>query len=84
MTSYQPAEDHPFYPWISFYADEQVANTTMEMRKVLDRLADEASPTEREKMKTAFRKSCQLELSFWEMAFTSEKWPVGDYVKVGE
>ncbi|MFZ3578376.1 thiaminase II [Virgibacillus sp. DJP39] len=84
MKEYQPRKDHPFFPWISFYADERVAETTLKMRNILDRLAAEASPAEREKMKSAFRKSCQLELSFWEMAYTCEKWPVGEYIKVGE
>ncbi|WP_404450960.1 thiaminase II [Virgibacillus necropolis] len=82
MHDYQPAEDHPFHPWISFYANEEVAEITMQMRDMLDKLAADASPAELEQIRIAFRKSCQLELSFWEMAYTCEVWPVGDYVKV--
>lgn len=82
MKSYQPTEDHPFYPWISFYANNDVAETTLKMRDMLDKLAANAGSAELEKIKSAFRKSCQLELSFWEMAYTCEVWPVGDYVKV--
>lgn len=82
MKSYQPTEDHPFYPWISFYANDDVADTTLKMRDMLDKLATDAGQAELDKIKIAFRKSCQLELSFWEMAYTCEVWPVGDFVKV--
>ncbi|MFD1040393.1 thiaminase II [Virgibacillus byunsanensis] len=75
MRKYNPAKDHPFYRWISFYADDRVAATTMEMRNRLDAIAAHASTSEQEKMQDAFRKSCQLELNFWEMSFTCEEWP---------
>lgn len=82
MKSYQPTEDHLFYPWISFYANDDVADITLKMRDMLDKLAAGAGQAELDKIKIAFRKSCQLELSFWEMAYTCEVWPVGDFVKV--
>jgi len=71
---FNPTSDHPFYPWISFYADQRVEDVVLVMRKRLDELAEEASFAEQEKMKDAFRKSCQLEWGFWEMAITCEKW----------
>lgn len=78
MKQYEPDENHPFYPWISFYANLRVEAVTMNMRNRLDELADAASPEERQRMKDAFRKSCQLELGFWEMAYTCEEWPAGN------
>lgn len=75
VKKYKPANDHPFYRWISFYADERVGKTTFEMRSRLDKIAEGASSEEKETMKDAFRKSCQLELGFWEMALTCEEWP---------
>lgn len=72
MRKYQPQPDHPFYEWITFYADPGIVE--LEMRKQLDRIAESASPRELVKVKDAFRKSCQLELRFWQMAFTSEEW----------
>lgn len=81
MRTYQPADDHPFYRWISFYATDEVEDITMQMRNMLDKLAEDASPAELKRIKYAFRKSCQLELSFWEMAYTCEVWPVDDYVR---
>ncbi|WP_156290335.1 thiaminase II [Oceanobacillus salinisoli] len=75
MEKYQPEKDHPFYQWISFYGDTGSRNVTAEMRERLDALAEEASPLEKERIKEAFRKSCELELAFWEMAYTCEVWP---------
>ncbi|MBM7552043.1 thiaminase II [Thalassobacillus pellis] len=79
---YKPEQDHAFYPWISFYADDEVGETTRKMRKRLDELAADASQAEKNRMKEAFRKSCQLELNFWEMAYTCEEWPVKEGVGV--
>ena len=70
---YQPDEDHPFYQWITFYADPGIVE--LEMRKQLDKIAAYASSTELTKIRDAFRKSCQLELGFWEMSLTCEEWP---------
>ncbi|WP_174615561.1 thiaminase II [Virgibacillus ihumii] len=80
MEKYQPNENHPFYQWISFYADEEVGKITTEMRERLDKIAENSSFEQQQKMKEAFRKSCQLELSFWEMAYTCEEWPLKDAV----
>ncbi|WP_368858666.1 thiaminase II [Oceanobacillus saliphilus] len=73
VKAYQPEKDHPFYKWITFYAE--AGSTTHQMRKQLDHLAAEAPPEEQIRIKDAFRKSCQLELAFWEMAYTCEEWP---------
>lgn len=80
MKTYQPKEDHPFYTWISFYADPGIVE--LEMRQQLDKIAENASPDELAKMEDAFRKSCQLELGFWEMSYTCEEWPL-DQQRVG-
>ncbi|TDL31837.1 thiaminase II [Jeotgalibacillus sp. S-D1] len=74
MQQFDPSPDHPFYPWITFYADKRVEDVVLVMRNRLDQLAQEASAQERSKMKDAFRKSCQLEWAFWEMAYTCEEW----------
>ncbi|WP_430788999.1 thiaminase II [Virgibacillus flavescens] len=82
LRSYQPAQDHPFYEWISFYATDEVEEITMQLRKMLDKLAADAGEAELKRIKSAFRKSCQLELSFWEMAYTCQEWPVSNSVTV--
>ncbi|WP_085506475.1 thiaminase II [Thalassobacillus devorans] len=80
MEKYKPNGDHPFYPWITFYAEAEVRGLTGKLCDRLDKLADEASAPQRIRMKEAFRKSCQLELAFWEMAYTCEEWPVKEGV----
>ncbi|MGP4066709.1 thiaminase II [Oceanobacillus sp. M65] len=75
VEQYQPDESHPFYDWITFYTGEEIEHTTNELRTRLDRFANQSSLEEQEKMKEAFRISCQLELKFWEMAYTCEEWP---------
>ncbi|TDQ38280.1 thiaminase II [Aureibacillus halotolerans] len=71
---------HPFYEWINFYGTKSMEGVTGKLRSWLDRYAETASEREKEKMRVAFAKSCQLELGFWEMAYTVEEWPVRDAV----
>ncbi|MGM8364965.1 thiaminase II [Virgibacillus sp. W0181] len=80
IRTYNPQEDHPFYEWISFYADPGIVE--LEMRKQLDGIAEKANTDEIARIKDAFRKSCLLELSFWEMAYTCEVWPLENKVGV--
>ncbi|MFC7060928.1 thiaminase II [Halobacillus seohaensis] len=80
MKKYQPTPNDTFYQWIKFYANEEFETLSNAMRQRLDELADQASETERQRMKDAFRKSCQLELKFWEMAYSCEEWPQGEGV----
>ncbi|NGP46682.1 thiaminase II [Bacillaceae bacterium SIJ1] len=72
----QPGE-HPFYDWIHFYGTSSMDELTKSLRTWLDAYVEEkAAPWEKEKMREAFAKSCQLELGFWEMAYSVEEWPV--------
>ena len=75
LDQYKPETTHPFYRWISFYANTDSAAFTDGLRARLDTYAAAASPAEKKRMHDAFRKSCQLELGFWEMAWTCETWP---------
>jgi thiaminase (transcriptional activator TenA) len=84
MKKFKPTKDHPFYPWISFYADDSVEKITLEMRNLLDNYMKHASPEEFVRVQDAFRKSCQLEWKFWEMAFTCEDWPAKKKVFASE
>lgn len=75
MNSYQPGPEHPFLPWIEFYANAEVKSLTTVLCERLDQYAERASELEKERMREAFRKSCQLEYAFWDMAYTQEQWP---------
>ncbi|AXI07905.1 thiaminase II [Oceanobacillus zhaokaii] len=72
INKYQPTKEHPFYKWMHFYAES--GKETEEMRKRLDVLAANSPVDEQNRIKDAFRKSCQLELAFWEMSLTCETW----------
>lgn len=70
--TFQPTREHPFYDWIHFYADPNIVE--LKMIELLDEIAKDASTHDKMRMEDAFRKSSQLELGFWEMAYTCEEW----------
>lgn len=72
VEQYKPTPDHPFYDWITFYANPGVVE--LEMRQKLDNFARHLQSQELVYIRDAFRKSCQLELAFWEMAYTGADW----------
>ncbi|WP_346243980.1 thiaminase II [Shouchella clausii] len=74
--TFQPKANHPFFDWISFYRSNGEMGVTKQFCKRLDELAAHATEQEKERMQDHFLKSCQLEYSFWEMAYVKEKWPV--------
>ncbi|WP_059105610.1 thiaminase II [Shouchella shacheensis] len=74
--TFKPDESHPFYDWISFYRTDGEMNVTEQFCTRLDKWAETATAAEKERMLDHFIKSCQLEYSFWEMAYTEETWPV--------
>ncbi|MBM7645105.1 thiaminase/transcriptional activator TenA [Scopulibacillus daqui] len=72
-----PDQSHPFYDWITFYGrDIEGESLTEVLCERLDRWAADASEDEKQKAKSHFIKSCQLEYGFWDMAYKLEKWPV--------
>ncbi|WP_053217491.1 thiaminase II [Virgibacillus senegalensis] len=71
----QPDASHPFHEWISFYAGGAMAEVTNELCRKINRWAASASDLDKQKATEAFLKSCQLEYSFWQMAYTQEEWP---------
>src|SRR5699024_5750633 len=70
----QPGLNHPFYEWISFYQSDAFALVTQQFSRQLDEWAHHAGNREKQDMMDAFLTSCQLELAFWEMAYTNEGW----------
>lgn len=65
---------HPFYDWISFYANPEMETVLAQLIDLLNFLADTASPQEKTNMKTAFLTSYQLEYRFFDMAYRQEQW----------
>lgn len=74
MTEQPPAPDNPFRGWWEFYGSPECQGILAEFRSRLDRLADEAGPSELDRMARAFELSCHHEIRFWQMAWTLEDW----------
>jgi thiaminase/transcriptional activator TenA len=69
--------DEPIYQeWIAAYGGEWFRELVEEQINRLDELAVKATEEEKERMLEYFIISSQYEYSFWEMAYTLEKWPV--------
>jgi thiaminase/transcriptional activator TenA len=76
-------ETHPIYSeWISYFSLEETIAVVSNMRRDFDRLAQEEATTDgrRREIANAFAMSSRLELGFWEMAYTFERWPDEDRV----
>ncbi|WP_416149113.1 thiaminase II [Salipaludibacillus sp. HK11] len=75
MKEVKPSPDHPFYPWISFYGAQEMPRITKTI-DWLDRLAEEATESDRAKMRTHFLMGCRMEYMFFDMAYTKQTWPL--------
>lgn len=76
LGDYSPNQDHPFYDWITFYGEKEMFHVTERLREIIDLKAKSSTGPELTRMKNYFINSCQLELSFFEMAYSIEQWPV--------
>jgi thiaminase/transcriptional activator TenA len=70
-----PAEPR-YAAWIATYADADFAALAAWCRDLLDRLADGASPAQRQRMEAAFLTSSRYEYLFWDASYQLEAWPV--------
>ncbi|MBD8025996.1 thiaminase II [Ureibacillus sp. Re31] len=75
LNDVKPDRFHPFYEWIHFYGSRTDSITTKFCER-LDTWALNATEKEKEKMRSHFLLSCQLEYMFWDMAYQLEEWPV--------
>lgn len=58
-------EGHPYRDWLATYADEEFAAATREAIRICATAAAAATPAERDRMSTAFRRSAAHELEFF-------------------
>ncbi|MEU6765692.1 thiaminase II [Streptomyces sp. NPDC046853] len=68
---------HPYGDWIATYADEEFEAATEHARQIVNRLADQADPATRARMRTAFTTASTWEWMFWDAAWRVESWPFG-------
>lgn len=74
MDEEPPGTDNPFHGWWAFYASEECRGIVADFRERIDRLAEEAGPSERARMARAFELGCHYEIRFSQMAWTRETW----------
>ncbi|MFI5808814.1 thiaminase II [Streptomyces sp. NPDC051561] len=68
---------HPYGDWIGTYADEEFEAATAHARGIVNRLADQADPATRARMRTVFTTASTWEWMFWDAAWRVESWPFG-------
>jgi thiaminase/transcriptional activator TenA len=71
-----PPEDQRYADWIAQYASDEFADASDWLKAELERLAADASPAKRERLRELFLLSSRYEWAFWEMCWTGESWPV--------
>lgn len=68
-------EDSPRRPLVENWAGDDFAAFVGWLGDELDRLAGDASDSERRAMKAHFERTTRYEIAFWEMALTGPTWP---------
>ncbi|QJW88198.1 thiaminase II [Spirosoma taeanense] len=72
----QSRERNPYQAWIDTYAGDAFDQVVGQMLDLTERLANEASSAEQEKMQEAFVQSSRLEWYFWNDAYQLTDWLV--------
>ena len=73
-----PSDDHPYAAWLRMYTDPAFDDYMRELLALLQRAADAADHTARERARTAFVASVRYEWMFWQQAWDRQRWPVAD------
>lgn len=71
-----PAHQPLYARWIEMYSSPEFVALADWLRAFLDRVADDSSPGQRQRMEQAFLLSSQYEYLFWDAAYRMEEWPV--------
>lgn len=69
-------EDHPYADWLEMYRDPEFNEYMDNLLERLQRFADAADASARDRAQRAFRASIRYEWMFWEQAWTQQEWPV--------
>jgi thiaminase (transcriptional activator TenA) len=67
--------DQRYAAWIAMYASPEFAGLANWCRELLDKLAEDQSPSVRRRLEEAFLTSSRYELAFWSAAYNLEQWP---------
>jgi thiaminase/transcriptional activator TenA len=74
ILEHQSKQENPYQGWIDTYAGEEFGLLVTKAIALCDAAAEEASPTQLQKMTAAFVTASQLEYNFWDSAYKLEKW----------
>lgn len=67
---------NPLYQkWIDTYAGEAFGVVVRQILDLTNRIADPLTTLQRDRMRSHFRRTSELEFLFWEMAYHRQKWP---------
>jgi thiaminase/transcriptional activator TenA len=72
----RPPADQRYAEWIAQYVSQDFVQATDWLKAEMNRLAEEATPTKRQRLLGIFEISSQYEWLFWEMCWKGESWPV--------
>jgi thiaminase/transcriptional activator TenA len=70
------ASNNPYQAWIDTYAGDAFGDVVRAVIASTDQAADAVSQPVRDRMATAFIRSCQYEWLFWDGAWHRRSWPV--------
>lgn len=69
-------DDRRYADWIAQYASDDFAEAAEWLKEEMNRLAAEAGPSRRQRLKDTFVLSSRYEWMFWQMCWEGEEWPV--------
>ena len=69
-------DDERYADWIEMYAGEAFTELTEWCKDLMDEVAAEATPRERERYRDLFLTSARYEYRFWDAAWREERWAV--------
>ena len=67
--------DYPWRPFVENWAGDEFAQFVDFLDTEVNRIAAEASDTERARMEEIFEMTTRYEIAFWEMAHRGPQWP---------
>ncbi|KAL4425150.1 hypothetical protein ABPG77_008255 [Micractinium sp. CCAP 211/92] len=73
----QHGSPHPLYAsWIDKYGGEEFEGIVLQVVRMVNEVAAELGPAQKERMRSLFAQGCRMEYMFWEAALTRQAWPV--------
>jgi thiaminase/transcriptional activator TenA len=72
----KPPADQRYADWIAQYVSQDFVQAAEWLKTEMNRLAEGAPSSKRQRLQEIFETSSQYEWLFWEMCWTGESWPI--------